>query len=152
MKIYACALWLLPKKNGIQLNITWNCQKALLFQIISFIMSFHCEGATSVFFPFNSLLFYIVKCFRNISIQELPQRIMFQLPQLTYFNSMWKIYGILNLFINFRLHMTDALRSLHFFFSFVVQVIVSIRISVACLGTFLFFRCDEEKWKINACH
>lgn len=39
----------------------------------------------------------------NISIDKLPQGIMFQLPQMAYFNFMWKMHGILNLFINFRL-------------------------------------------------
>lgn len=71
---------------------------------------------------------------------KLPQESCFSYRSWHISISIWKIYGILNLFINFRLCMTDAACALfmsfslsfsvllHFFFSLARSVIVSIRI------------------------
>lgn len=78
---------------------------AIPFRVMAFIMWVNVRSA--LFFPLRLWGWFILNI---LDSWNHPKRIMFQLPQLTYSNSMWKIYGILNLFINFRLRMTDAAR------------------------------------------
>lgn len=106
LKFYSYAMWIAA--NEIRW-ITWNAKRhCSLISNNAFSNVNHCVA----FFrgrrvSFSLALFCVARCVSHdfkYSDRETPLRIVFQRPQLTYFHFMWKIYGILSLFINFRLY------------------------------------------------